>query len=270
MRNKNLIYYIVLIAEHASGQRWKMRRYEIGGGIGMMQVFGDMGGTLNQQSWFGLRDIRLDETKLAFPIYGRYRLNPFYTLKVNAALGFGHGEDTRRSYKTMLTELSGQIEYYFIAEEKRYKSAAMFNSRGMLNNYMSFSSYLFLGLGGVYSHANVTFTPEPISVDNIRPNNIGVVIPFGIGLKYTISDRWIAGAELGYRYSISDYIEGYSQLQDSKHNDVYYILGVSVGYKLKTSRRGIPSIFDRESGKAKSDVKRIKKQRPKSEKEAME
>jgi OmpA-OmpF porin, OOP family len=283
MLHKNLTYFILLIvllsaaAEHASGQRWKMRRYEIGGGLGMTQVFGDIGGTISQQNWFGLRDIRLDETSLAFPLYGRYRLTPFYTLKVNATLGFGHGDDLEsrndrgRSYKTMLTELSGQVEYYFFPEERRYKSAAMFNRRGMLNNYMSFSSYVFLGLGGVYSRAHVTFTEDMYPYDRIKANNIGMVVPFGIGLKYTISDRWLAGAELGYRISITDYIEGYSQTQDSKHNDVYYFLGVSIGYKLQTSRRGIPSIFDRQSRKAKSNIEKQNKKRiPKSAKEAKE
>jgi len=243
----------------------------------MTQVFGDIGGTINEKNWFGLRDIRLDETSMAFPIYGRYRLDPFYTLKVNTTLGFGHGDDLEsrndrgRSYKTMLVEISAQGEYYFIAEERRYKSAAMFNRRGMLNNYMSFSSYLFLGLGGVYSRANVTFTEDMTAVDKIKPNNFGMVVPFGLGLKYTISDRWLAGAELGYRLSISDYIEGYSQIRDSKHNDVYYFLSVSVGYKLQTTRTGIPSIFEKKSRSANSDVeKKFLKKRPKSKKEAMD
>ncbi len=284
MTKKRIIYCFLLavlisaVVEPVSGQQWKMRRYEIGGGIGMTQVFGDIGGTISQHNWFGLKDIQFDETSMAFPIYGRYRLDPFYTLKVNAVVGFGHGEDIGArndarggSYKTMLAELSAQGEYYFVAEERRYKSAAMFNRRGMLNNYMSFSSYVFLGLGGVYSRSEVTINRDMPSIDRIKPNNFGMVVPFGLGLKYTISDRWLAGAELGYRLSITDYIEGYSQTQDSKHNDVYYFLSLSVGYKLQTSRRGIPSIFDKQSAKSKSDLtKKSRKKKPKSEKEAME
>ncbi len=281
---KKTAYYLALISilvtiasERIAGQQWKMRRYEVGGGLGVTQIFGDIGGTISEENWFGLKDIKIDETRLAIPLYGRYRLNPFYTLKINTALAFGHGDDAEsdndrgRSYKTMLMEFSAQGEYYFIAEERRYKSAAMFNRRGMLNNYMSFSSYLFLGVGGTYSRSQVTYTTrDPGPYDRVKPNNFTMVVPFGIGLKYTISDRWLAGAELGYRLSISDYIEGFSQTQDSKHNDVYYFLGVSVGYKLITTRRGIPRIFDRQSRNAKSAIKTKEVKRPKSKKEAME
>ncbi len=284
MKQIKIIYYILFTAilfaiavEPADGQRWKLRRYEIGGGLGVTQIFGDIGGTIDEHNWFGLKDIKFDETRLAFPIYGRYRLTPFYTLKVNTTLAFGHGDDAEsrndrgRSYKTTLFEFSAQGEYYFIAEERRYKSAAMFNRRGMLNNYMSFSGYLFLGLGGVYTHSTVTYTQDMGQFDRIKPNNFGMVVPFGVGLKYIISDRWLAGAELGYRISISDYIEGFSQIQDSKHNDVYYFLGATIGYKLKTTRRGLPQIFDRQSGDSKSSAKHKKvNKRPKSKKDAME
>jgi opacity protein-like surface antigen len=173
-------------------------------------------------------------------------------LKVNAALAFGQGEDAGsrndrgRSYKTTLFEFSAQGEYYFIAEERRYKSAAMFNRKGMINNYMSFSSYVFLGVGGVYSRANVTFTQDPTDYDRVKSSNIGVVFPFGLGLKYIIDDRWLIFGELGYRYSVTDYIEGYKQERNSKYPDVYYFLTFSVGYRLATSRSGVPSFFEKE------------------------
>lgn len=266
---------VIALVEPAVGQRWKLRRYEVGGGIGMTQVFGDIGGTIDQNNWFGLKDIKIDETRMAFPLYVRYRLDPVYAVKVNGLLGFGNGTDADsrndrgRSYKTMLTELSVQGEYYFIAEERKFKSAAMFNRRGMLNNYMSFNAYGFAGVGGVYAHARQVIVPDPAPYDVIKLNTVGVVIPFGIGLKYIIDDRFLLNAELGYRFPFSDYIEGYEQTQDSEHNDIYYILNVSLGYRLKTSRRGIPEIFDREY----IGIRRAHKagtNKPRSRKEALE
>ena len=229
----------VVIMEPALAQRWKLRRYDVGGGIGMTQIFGDIGGTIDKSNWFGLKDIQFDETSLAIPLYIRYRLDPVYTVKVNTTLAFGHGDDheTRndrylagrgRSYKTMLFEFSAVGEYYFIAEERRYKSAAMFNRRGMLNNYMSFSAYVFAGIGGVYAHAREIIVPDPAPYDLVKESSVGVVFPFGIGTKYTIDDRWLVSAELGYRYSLNDYLEGYRQDRDSRYNDVYYFLNLTV------------------------------------------
>ena len=281
MGAKSYIRYVLVsllilsCIEPVSGQRWKLRRYEVGGGIGMTQVFGDIGGTINKNNWFGLRDIKIDETSLAFPAYLRYRLDPIYALKLNTTLGFGNGsdEDSRndrgRSYKTMLFEFSLQGEYYFLAEERRYKSAAMFNRRGMLNNYMSFGAYGFAGIGGVYSRANVNI-PDPAPYDNIKNNSFGAVLPFGIGLKYIIDDRWLINAELGYRISFTDYIEGYKQKQDSKHNDVYYFLNVSVGYRLKTTMNGLPVFLDREYQAGKKFKNPGHRNKPRSKKEALE
>ena len=56
------------------------------------------------------------------------------------------------------TEVDGK-DYYFISEEKKFRSPAMFNRRGMINNYMTLSAYGFLGVGGVYAKADV-FIPE--------------------------------------------------------------------------------------------------------------
>ncbi len=273
-----IAFFILCFLEPMHAQRWKLRRYEVGGGIGLTQVFGDIGGTIDKENWFGLKDIKFDETRLAIPLYIRYKLDPVYAIKVNTIAAFGNGtdEDSRndrgRSYKTFLFEFSAQAEYYFIAEEKRYKSAAMFNKRGMLNNYMSFNAYLFLGLGGVYSNANVTFTQDITPVDDIKSNSFGVAFPFGLGLKYIIDDRWLVNAELGYRYTVSDYIDGYKQIQASKHNDVYYFLTFSLGYRLKTSRRGLPSFLDKEYRQTKSGINPKKKvpKKPRSKKDAIE
>ena len=269
---------ILCFVEPVEGQRWKLRRYEVGGGIGVCQIFGDIGGTIDKENWFGLKDIKIDETRLAVPLFIRYKLDPVYAVKVNTVLAWGNGTDENsrndrgRSYKTMLFEFSAQAEYYFIPEERRYRSAAMFNKRGMLNNYMSFNAYVFLGLGGVYSNAKVTFTEDITPVDDIKRNNIGIAFPFGLGLKYIIDDRWLINAELGNRYSATDYIEGYKPTRNSKHNDVYSFLTFSVGYRLQTSRRGLPSFLDKEYRQTRSGVDTGRKRtpkRPKSKKDAM-
>ena len=284
---RGILTFLVVIGVTlpAMGQRWKLRRYEVGGGLGVTQVFGDLGGTVSEKNWFGLKDIQIDETRLAFDSYARYRLDPVYSLKLNLFMGLVSANEkdlnSRNnrdiSFKTKLLEFSLQGEYSFIAEERRYKSAAMFNRRGMINNYMSVGAYGFLGIGAVVSFPKVVFGPERLEqliheTDDIRGTNVAPVIPFGIGLKYIISDRWLVNAELGYRIPFTDYIEGFKQMTFSKHNDLYYFVNINIGYRLETTRRGLPIFLDKEyravrSGRRSSPAR---KNKPRSKKEALE
>jgi hypothetical protein len=260
------------------GQRWKLRRYEVGFGIGTTQVFGDIGGSANANTWYGLKDIKLNETKMCFAIMGRYKLDPRYSIKVNGILGFGSGTDAGsrndrgRSFKTTLFELSTQLEYNLISEVSETKAQAMFNRRGMVNNYSTFNAYVFLGVGAVYFNPTYSYTQPPETFDKYTGySNFGAVFPFGLGLKYIIDSRWLLNAELGYRYTTTDFIDGYTQTEASKHNDVYYFLTLSACYNLKTTRNGVPSILNRFFGKSSNVVKPNKAtKKPKSEKEAIE
>jgi hypothetical protein len=47
------------------------------------------------------------------------------------------------------------------------------------------------------------------------------------------------GLEVGGRYTFSDYLDGYTS-QYSKSNDVYYFLNLTVTYKPKMGRNGLP------------------------------
>lgn len=258
MNRANLKYFLIGIvvfsffAVHdASAQRWKLRRYEVGLGVGAMQIFGDIGGTADKNNWFGIKDIKIDETNLTFSGVVRYKINPFFSAKTNFNYGRGQGtdegsrNDRGRSYKVNLFEFSATGEYFFLPEDRKYRSSAMYSRRGMLNNYNTFSSYLFVGIGvaATYSrHGEAVILPS----DEYRSGrNLAPVIPLGIGVKYVIDDRMLINADFGYRYALSDYIDGYKQTWNSKSNDIYYFLNISVNYRLKTSRRGIPLFIDR-------------------------
>jgi OmpA-OmpF porin, OOP family len=249
-----LIIIVLMIMQISSvfAQRWKLLRYEAGVGTGSVQLFGDIGGTASKENWFGLKDIKINETSPAFSMDVRYKINPILSTKVNLDLGFGRGQDAGsrndrgRSYKTVLFEFSGQVEHYFLVEEKRYRSAAMYNRRGMMNNYATLSAYTFVGAGLIYAHANPNPGSQPIhEVDSYKPgSHFAPVFPFGIGVKYVIDERSYIGGELGYRWAFSDYLEGYKQTAASKHRDIYYFFLISYNYRLKTTHRNIPAILD--------------------------
>ncbi|MBN1118911.1 MAG: hypothetical protein JXA77_17000 [Bacteroidales bacterium] len=232
------------------GQRWKLKRYEVGLGVGTTQIFGDIGGSADESNWFGIKDIKFDETKLSYAGNIRYKINPYFTVKTNLIYGFGEGSDvgTRndrgRGYHTKMFEASGIFEYYFLREDKGYRSAAMYNKRGMLNNYSSTAAYVFVGFGANMSNTVHADTMPIIGgYDLYKAKNTAPVIPFGIGIKYIIDESIYVNADFGYRVALNDYVEGYKTLA-SKYPDVYYFFTVSVNYRLKTSRRNIPAFLD--------------------------
>jgi hypothetical protein len=245
-----LLLVIVVSVTDAYGQRWKLLRYQVGLGIGTAQIFGDIGGSADENNWFGLKDIRFQETGFLFGANARYKVDTRVSVKANFNMGLtsasdaGTKNDRGRSYKATLIEFSGQYEYYFITEEPKQKSAAMFNRRGMINNYSSFSAYAFVGLGATFSKLKHDVGTSLAIYDNYKATNLAPVIPFGVGAKFVIDEKWFIGSEFGYRWSANDYVEGYSQIEGSKYNDLYYFLLFSVNRRLKTSRRGFPAFID--------------------------
>ncbi len=260
MKNRALIIIIFIVVfalaftNSLNGQRWKLRRYEFGGGIGTSQIFGDIGGTSAESNWLGVRDVLIQETRPSFNFHARYKINSAFSAKIAFVLGNGHGDYVtsgllrQRSYKSTFGELSGQIEYYLFQElrSRSSRSYAGYHRLGMLNNYNVFATYLFIGGGVTYSYSTHEYQEVWIERDDYRSGgNIIPVIPFGIGVKYIIDDHWVVAAELGYRYAFSDYVDGYKQTLNSESNDVYYVFNLSVIYRLRTTRRNLPAILDR-------------------------
>lgn len=146
------------------------------------------------------------------------------------ALGYDHftGSDikTDRNYtfKTNAFQLAGQGEYYYHFG-KRFR-------RRWPNTV-----YGFLGMGIMTSNANLT---RP-TLDNrgsykYRGNEITVtpVVPYGIGYRYDIDYQFSVGAELCWRYTFSDYLDGFKPPpESSKSNDVLQGFSLTLSYKLE-------------------------------------
>jgi opacity protein-like surface antigen len=253
IRKLQITLFIIFLAAPAFSQRWKLKRMEAYFGVGSTQVFGDIGGTASASNWFGLKDIKFDETKPAFTLGARYKINPHYSLRLNLGLGFGSGSDIGAknesrgfSYKTTVFESTILGEYYFLQEERHRQSAAMYNRRGMINYYSTISAYAFLGTGPVFYSPKFNGIPRGENIDQVTGySKVGLAFPVGIGLKYLIDENWQFGAELGSRFTTTDFIDGYKNLQYSKHPDMYYFLILSLNFRIETSRKGLPLFLDK-------------------------
>jgi opacity protein-like surface antigen len=245
-----LILIIFFISLSLYSQRWKLKRYEGILGIGTTNIFSDLGGRIDASMFF-IEDITFRDTRPSLYIGARYKISQKYSTKLSLTYGYGKTEDFEGSRnegrqflaKTHLFETAAHFEFYIIQEEKRYRSAAMFNRRGMINNYSTISLYVFGGIGLTKYWTSLEMEPRATDTYDDR-NRFIPVFPLGAGFKYIISDKWMVGYEIAGRYTFCDYIDGFKPAA-SKYNDIYWISTLNLTYRIKTSRRGLPLFLDR-------------------------
>jgi len=139
-------------------------------------------------------------------------------------------------------------EFFIFGAGRSILSGAVYNKRGMINNYNKLNFYLYGGASGILSRSyikDLNNDGEP-PVDNPGYNNnmvYSLVFPVGAGVKFSIDPRWSLGFELGYSFSLSDYLDGYAS-EWSNYNDSYYTASVKAIYKIRNDKHGRP-IFKR-------------------------
>lgn len=244
-----LLFAILFSSADALGQRWKLRRYEASLGVGSTHSFMDIGSGLD-----GIKAFQLQGTRPNVSFDVRFKIQP--EIAVNLALTYAMfgGVDTENRlgmahrFTTHAFEPTVRGEYYVISEGRRYGSSALFNRRGMINNYNRVYIYGFAGAGALIWKPTIKDEDGNEVNEGDRPGlntnlKASPVFPMGIGLKYTIDAHWTLGFEVGGRLTITDHIDGFST-ENSDYNDRYILTNIKAVYKIRTNRRGRP-VFNR-------------------------
>jgi len=248
---------VLLSAPFASAQLWKMKRYEVTGGLGSSQFYGDIGGYSLGDNVLGIRDITFKQTR--FSVNGSFRY--FFTDNITARLSLtyimlhatdmrGSNEDTRQyESSTSLFEPALVGEYYFVRNRERnsflfqtYRSVSR-KKISISGFFRSLDVYAVAGLGGAGYNvfkANDRLEEKWASDPSLKTSGFTAVIPAGAGVKLAIDPNILIGVELLARFAFSDYLDGYTS-QWSQRNDVYHTFNVTFNYRIKTARNGLPS-----------------------------
>ncbi len=240
-----LVLVFLSFSVSVEAQRWKLRRYEASFGIAATNFYSDVGKSITDQNLLNsFKTVQLQTTRPGFVFDVRYKLAGDMAVKLNFAYGFLHGKDAgnldAREYvmSTTIFEPSLLFEYYLLPEGRSMSSAALFNRRGMVNNYSRFYIYLFGGAGGAYYNAkakeNIEFDPRFTAASGFVP-----VFPAGAGVKYSIDAQWSIGFEYGRRFTLTDNLDGITT-EFSQNNDIYDFAVFKAIYKVRTDRRGRP------------------------------
>ena len=234
-------------------QKWKLTRYEASVGIGFVNYFGDVGGSASASNLFGLKDISILSTRPSFVAMARYKVAQDMAVKLH--LGFLWMSATDKgslngnlgrdySFNTIALEHTIQFEYSFLAEDRRSFSFALFNRRGMINNYSKISAYGFTGFGGLAYKPFFKGTPVKSFDTKDDGFHYAPVALLGLGLKMIVDNDLSVGFEFGYRHLFADNLDGlHSGAKANKASDIYYFGNFSIIYRIKTSRKGYPILF---------------------------
>jgi len=198
----------------------------------------------------------IGSVKTAKPMLGLYYnriLDPFWSIRGNLAIGKLYGNDSLFSapaykqyrnfnFKTNVVELS---------------ALATFNIFGnnLEHSYVKLSPYVFGGIGLAfvnvkrdYSRTDLSYfhtdtkLVDGLAVDAVQPMpKVLPIIPLGIGLKYAVLPRLSLVLEGMYRYSFSDYVDGFKYAANPKLKDSYYSVSLGVSFNFGKDKMGCPS-----------------------------
>jgi hypothetical protein len=242
MRRLTLLFLFNLLIISGFSQSWKYQRYEVWGGVSVFQYYGDIGGSATKNNWLGLKDISLKSNRPGINFGGIYRLNEKVYFYGSNAFGFfaqtdkGSVNSSRNfAFTTIADELTVQVAYFIIAENKNYTYTNIDLRGGFKNIKRILSVYTFTGAGGLFYKV----VPKESLIGSPRfdgSNSITLTVPVGLGVKLAYTQNMSIVAEIGARLTLTDKLDGFTS-QYSKHNDFYYIMNFKAVYRLSAGKR---------------------------------
>ncbi len=201
--------------------------YEVGGGLGTSVYSGDM-----------IRKIDPGQAGLQGTLFGKRNFDNVWSLRVGASVAEIRANDDLKP----IDPVAFARDWAFDSRVTEFSALMEFNFLDYVNHKSEFrySPYAFFGLGYILIKG----------VDD--KNKSTLVIPFGGGVKYLISDQLTLGIELGFRPTTSDELDklvstlptaGTSPADAKIANfgnpytkDWYYTLGLTLSYTLTKAK----------------------------------
>ncbi len=123
------------------------------------------------------------------------------------------------SFSNSTLELSIQGEYNFLDFGKKLANTS---------RKVFFTPYVFAGLGTTYTLVSKNSFSSSANFPNFSP-----VIPMGVGVKALLTHSLIIGAEINFRKTFTDKLDGIDDDQfssSSTGSDLYYTIGFNLSY----------------------------------------
>lgn len=199
--------YVILTVISLSFLTTKAQRWEIGGLLGATNYIGDIS-----------KDPNIRQTRAGVNLWVRYNLNRHFSYR--AGLGYGRAAANDSLYKsntlrdlgfrTTIIEFSNIFEFHynpFGLSHPKNKNSTFYVLSGLNVFYYNPQAY--------YSGQWIDLRPLGTEGQNLddgsgQYSKISLSIPVGAGVKYKLTQNWILGFEVGYRYTFTDYLDDIS------------------------------------------------------------
>jgi hypothetical protein len=202
---------------------------ELGIGVGATNYKGELSPQLQWQNSrpalnvFYRRDISAPVTLRGGFTLGGLRANDANVEGANGGVPPLQGYRQTRMRGTV-AELSGVVEYNFLDYHLRRDQ-----------HRTHFTPYLFAGLAGYYANTKTESENAALQPSfNRSGGRVGIAIPAGAGLKFSLSEHINLGLEVGVRKTFTDQLDHLGDQDplyvNSHDQDWYYYSGVSVSY----------------------------------------
>ncbi len=194
---------------------WAQYNWDFGGGIGGANYLGEIGGYDKTRRGF-IADMRMSQTRQAANVFVRRRVIEGLYVNVGVYYGriqcadslsiYGPRRGRNLAFRNDIIELSARAEYPFFTTY----------DVGSTGRYiLDFRTFVFLGVGGFYNNPKaqdrsgkwVALQPLNTEGPDHKYGLYQLCFPFGVGFYYTYRKTHRIGWELGWRYSLTDYID---------------------------------------------------------------
>ena len=224
---------VLMASINIAGAQLNLSKWQVGINGGVFVYQGD------------LTPAALGSYKTLQPAVGLYVsriLNPSFILRTNLAFGKLMGADA--SYKSPAYRRQRNLS--FSSPVTEISELLVWNMFGNNGNEIGnrFSPYLFGGAGVSFlnvsrsSNLNKTFfANEPqveigLAQDLVRtPPKTILVLPVGVGVEYYLYPNLSVTAETNFRYTFTDYIDGFSRVANPAKNDFYQSHTIGLVFK---------------------------------------
>jgi opacity protein-like surface antigen len=186
---------------------------------------GELGISLGGAHYFGDLNTkgRLNRPKLAVGAFFRKQFGNYIGLRIGAhyaRVGYSdvyntHNDYQRRrnlSFNSNIFELAlqGDFNFYkFISDDPEYRFSP-YVTLGV--GIFSYDPYAYLGDQKVFLRPLGTEGQGSAAYPDRKPyNTMGICFPFGVGVKYALTERMNLGFEITHRFTNTDYLDDVSK-----------------------------------------------------------
>jgi len=174
-------------------------------------------------------------------------ISPVFSFRTNLAIGGLKGDDAK--YTAPAYRQQRNFNFHSPVVEVSELLVADIFRNNLSRSSSGLSPYLFAGLGFSWlnirrdwSHFNAEYfsseqnTLSGLSADQQHPlPTLIPTIPVGIGIRYPISSRISFNAETSYRFTFTDYLDGFSKAAHDARRDSYLTHTVGLVYQFKNN-----------------------------------